>query len=94
MKTARELGVQRHQLPVPPRRKRTALIIRRKTFGLTQSRVAEQLGITESALSRIENGLKDPSFRVAQQLARFYECGLDALFPADEWGDPPENTQR
>lgn len=94
MKTARELGVQRHQLPSPKTGKRSALILRRKTYGLKQSNVAKQIGITQSALSGIERGTADPSFRVALQLARFYECGLDALFPADEWGDPPENEER
>jgi len=92
MRTARELGVERRHLPTPRHRKRSALILRRKTYGLTQAKVAGQLGITRSALSNIETGIADPSFRVAIQLARFYECGLDALFPADEWGDIPKGN--
>lgn len=41
----------------------------RKEKGFTQQQLAEMVGITQSALSRYEKGIRTPSVPVAQRIA-------------------------
>ena len=52
---------------------------RRGQAGLSQEAVAEALGISREAVSRIETGAAVPSVVRLAQLAEIFDCGLDAL---------------
>lgn len=51
----------------------------RRSRRLTLARLASQTGITESTLSRLENGRLQPTLAQLMPLARAYGLGLDAL---------------
>lgn len=61
------------------------IIIRRKELGISQGNLAEQLNITNSALSRIENGSADPRFSHLEELAKILQFHVIDLFrsPSD-----------
>ena len=46
-----------------------AMIDARKQSGLTQKELAERTGITQSDISRLENGSANPSLKTLQRLA-------------------------
>ncbi|MEK5163139.1 helix-turn-helix transcriptional regulator [Paenibacillus sp. FSL R5-0527] len=61
-------------------KKRTLLIISRKSKGLTQSELAERVGISRPYLANIERGEYDPSLKVAQLLSQELGKPIDDLF--------------
>lgn len=62
---------------------------RRKELHLTQNQLAEQLGVTKQAVSKWENGQCCPDIAVVPELARIFNCSIDALFGLD---DTPETV--
>lgn len=52
----------------------------RLTYGLPLAAVANEIGISGSALSRIEVGRRNASVITALRLARFYETTVEDLF--------------
>lgn len=63
---------------------------RRKMRGLTQAALAEQLGITQDSLSRMEKGVMTPKFSRLPALARCLECRVADFFreacgERDDW---------
>ena len=57
----------------------------RTLLGIEQTELAARCGITQSALSRIETGVRSPSPRVIRALADQLGVSLDAItFPASE----------
>ena len=46
-----------------------SLVDARKTNGLTQKQLAEKTGITQSDISKLENGGANPSLRTLRRLA-------------------------
>lgn len=61
------------------------IVRRRKELGISQESLAEQLNITNSALSRIENGSAAPRFSRLEVLANILHCHVVDLFrsPSD-----------
>lgn len=59
--------------------KRPNLKLFRKQQGLTQTKMAEKLGISVAHYRNIETGIYDPSYRVMEQLATEFD-------PPDVWG--------
>ena len=51
----------------------------RKRNNLTQSQLAERLGISPSIASSYETGVRQPSLEVLIKLAQFYHCSTDFL---------------
>lgn len=51
----------------------------RLNAGFTQKEVAEELHMTESQLSKIENGQLEPNIETLGMLADFYEVSVDWL---------------
>lgn len=51
----------------------------RKELGLSQRDFAEKIGVTASALSAYEKGLKNPSVNVAMTMANQFDISLDWL---------------
>lgn len=60
----------------------------RRTRGLTLEAVAEQSGLSVSALSRVETGKRRPTLDVLIPLAVAYGVSLDRLVAAPATGDP------
>lgn len=52
----------------------------RLTYGLSLAAVAQEIGITKSALSQIELDISNPRVITALRLARFYETTVEDLF--------------
>ena len=52
--------------------------------GLTQAEVADKLGVTQSALSRWENGANPPLPKYRRKLRQLYHATEDELFPKEE----------
>lgn len=51
----------------------------RKNTGFTQKEVAKEVDISESQLSKIENGTLEPNIETLGKLADFYEVSADWL---------------
>ncbi|MFB6126845.1 MAG: helix-turn-helix transcriptional regulator [Halolamina sp.] len=53
---------------------------RREECGMSQADLAEAVGVTRQTINSIERGRYDPSLELAFELARFFECRVEALF--------------
>ncbi|MBQ7649718.1 MAG: helix-turn-helix transcriptional regulator [Victivallales bacterium] len=53
---------------------------RRKKLGLSQKQVAERLGVTPEAMTRIEKGKIAPKLTRLEAIARILQCSVPALF--------------
>lgn len=51
----------------------------RKDKGITQSYLAEQVGISQAMLCQIERGTKNPSLQVGIEIAKMLECRVEDL---------------
>ncbi|MET8400894.1 XRE family transcriptional regulator [Streptomyces sp900116325] len=60
----------------------------RRRHGLTLAGLAEQTGINESTLSRLECGTRKPTLEMLLPLAEVYAVPLDELVGAPRTGDP------
>ncbi|MGY5030301.1 helix-turn-helix domain-containing protein [Streptomyces sp. 900116325] len=60
----------------------------RRRHGLTLADLAEQIGINESTLSRLEGGTRKPTLEMLLPLAEVYAVPLDELVGAPRTGDP------
>ncbi|MGF6901880.1 helix-turn-helix domain-containing protein [Paraburkholderia sp. GAS348] len=56
-----------------------AIASRRATAGLSQEKVAEALGITREAVSRMETGVAVPTVLRLAELAEIFECAIEEL---------------
>jgi transcriptional regulator with XRE-family HTH domain len=52
----------------------------RNNKGLTQSKLAEKIGVTQGALSQWELGIVNPSINNLRNIAIVLNCSLDELF--------------
>lgn len=53
--------------------------VRRRQMHMTQAELAEKVGVTQGAISMIENGDRSPSLDVLIKLASVLNCKLDDL---------------
>lgn len=60
------------------------LISERKKAGLTQQQVADELGISDSAVNQWEKGKSFPRTEFLPKLAKLYGCTVDELLNADK----------
>ena len=58
----------------------TSLLKLRKKAGLSQQYIADQLGISQGAVSQWEQGLSMPSADKLSLLAKLLNCSIDDLF--------------
>ena len=63
---------------------KTRLKYLRKTKGVTQKEVAFALGITLSAYSNYEQGLREPSNEILIKLCRYFDVSADYLLGLSE----------
>ncbi len=61
------------------------IVANRKRLGITQDRLAEQLGVTAQAVSKWENDLSCPDIAILPKLAEIFGISVDALL-----GMPPQ----
>lgn len=68
----------------------------RHKLGWTQGHAAQQIGIQQSYLSKLENGQALPSFEVLTAISKAYGCDLKTLAPLANYSDsshvPNSNT--
>jgi putative transcriptional regulator len=62
----------------------THLTERRKAAGLTQSQLAEIVGVSRKTINTVENHIFVPSTVLALKLARALECSVHELFELPE----------
>lgn len=55
----------------------------RKRSGLTQSALAEKVGLTRSRINNYEQGVRQPDFETAELFADFFNVDLDTLLARD-----------
>lgn len=60
----------------------------RRDRGITLAHLAATTGVSESTLSRLENGRRRPSLELLLPLSRIYDIPLDDLVGAPRTGDP------
>lgn len=51
----------------------------RENSGLTQTELAEKLGVNQAMISRMEKDTKAPSLALTIQIADLFNCSLDQL---------------
>jgi putative transcriptional regulator len=59
------------------------LKVYRAIHDLTQEQLARKVDVTRATINAIENGMYDPSLRLAFQIARFFEVQIEELFFED-----------
>ncbi|WP_102348464.1 helix-turn-helix domain-containing protein [Bacillus sp. Marseille-P3661] len=64
----------------------------RLVHNLTAEEAAVQNGITKGALSRYENGLREPSYKTIEKLAAFYKVSTDFLVTGELFLTHPDQT--
>ena len=52
----------------------------REEAGLTQTRMAKKLGISQPTLNRLESGSQNTTLKTLNQLCRALRCGVGDLF--------------
>lgn len=62
-------------------RKRKQLIKERGKRNLSRAKLAENLGIAEVTVRKLEEGSRNPSPNMAKKFAIYYEKELEELFP-------------
>lgn len=55
------------------------IVIFRKEKGITQTEIAERIGVQSSFISRIEKGRKTPSVARLIDIADILDCSIDRL---------------
>lgn len=58
----------------------TTIAEKRKLLGISQEKLAEQVGISQESLSRMEKGFIAPRFERLQLFADALECSIPDLF--------------
>lgn len=53
----------------------------RKTQGYTQEKLAEMLGISRAHMGHIEQGIKTPSLKLLEKIAKALKVKVSDLFP-------------
>ena len=51
---------------------------------ITQSQMAKDLGISRQAISKIENGERNPSLDMAYRIAAYYNLSVQEVFPVKD----------
>ena len=57
----------------------------RKQKGVSQKMVAEAIGVTLSAYSNYEQGLREPSNQILINLCKYYEVSADYLLGLEDY---------
>ena len=71
----------------------TRIFLRMKELGVTQKALADDLGLDQPAVSRIVNGLTQPSDQVRKVLCRLF-CSGDELFEPVVFEETEQETSK
>ncbi len=72
-----------------------ALVDKRKSLGLRQNEAAERIGISQTYLSQIEGGSKQPSTGMIQDICKVYCVPVPVMyFKMLSINDVPKNKQK
>lgn len=52
----------------------------RKERGMTQEKLGEDLGITKDYVSMLERGVRTPGFKLAKEIAKYFEVTIEDIF--------------
>jgi len=66
----------------------------RKKIGLTQTELAEKLGVTRQAVSRWESDVSFPETDKLVSMSKLFGCSVDWLLKYDGQGDEPQEQNR
>ncbi|MBQ7914639.1 MAG: helix-turn-helix transcriptional regulator [Clostridia bacterium] len=61
----------------------------REKAGLSQTELADKLGLSKSVISAYEKGIRNPSFKVLPQLAEALNVSQLYFFEKGEWQNQP-----
>ena len=66
----------------------------RKKAGLTQTQLADHIGISQNTLSQYETGKRNPDIKTVEMLADYFSTSINSILgikdpPADPSGDKP-----
>ena len=66
----------------------------RKKAGLTQTQLADNIGISQNTLSQYETGKRNPDIKTVEMLADYFSTSINSILgikdpPADPSGDKP-----
>ncbi|MBQ8444110.1 MAG: helix-turn-helix transcriptional regulator [Clostridia bacterium] len=56
----------------------------RKGLGVSQTEVAKAVGISASAYSNYEQGIREPSYEILKKLCEYYNVSADYLLGIEE----------
>lgn len=56
------------------------MALRRRRLGKTQRRLSKEVGISQTSISALEKGHKEPRSTTLAKLADALECSVDAFF--------------
>jgi len=56
----------------------------RKTRGISQEELADQLEVSRQTIGSLENGRYNPSIILAFKIARFFELSIEEIFIYEE----------
>jgi DNA-binding XRE family transcriptional regulator len=56
------------------------VVARRRRMGKTQQRLSEEVGISQTSMSALEKGRKQPRTDTLVRLSHALECKIDAFF--------------
>ena len=57
----------------------------REKAGMTQTELAEKLGLSKSVISAYEKGIRNPSFKILPQIAKTFNVTELFFFEKGEW---------
>lgn len=58
----------------------------REKAGMSQTELADKLGLSKSVISAYEKGIRNPSFKVLPLLAKIFNVSETHFFEKGEWG--------
>lgn len=61
----------------------------REKAGMTQTELADRLGVSKSVISAYEKGIRNPSFKVLPLIAKTFNVTELYFFEKGEWGNQP-----
>ena len=78
-KTPAEIVPVSNQAPTSPIRVFFSLVYLRKRHNMTQTELAEKLDLTQSGLSHIESGRRQPNPELLRKIGEVFDCDVDSL---------------
>ena len=61
----------------------------REKAGMSQTELADKLGLSKSVISAYEKGIRNPSFKILPQLAKIFNVTELYFFERGEWQNQP-----